>query len=180
MAETDGAPAPAPKKGKKTESAEDKEQRRLRMRERLLNDVAASVADDLRGKVAYVLNHYPDTRDSDTVLLIRLWSTFHPDYVAGRSVSFDDLAKLPSAQSVSRWRAKIQNEYRLYQASDAVAEYRRSLRKDKKDEMVLAKPGPPLISIYSDESGKAERYLVVGSAWTTSIARIYLIEQDLR
>jgi hypothetical protein len=46
-----------------------------RQRARLLEDVAASATQDLKGKVGYTLTHYPDTRDSDRVLVDRLLTT---------------------------------------------------------------------------------------------------------
>ena len=45
-----------------------KEQRNEREREVLLNKLAESNLDGLREKVAFILNHYPDARNSDNTL----------------------------------------------------------------------------------------------------------------
>jgi hypothetical protein len=123
----------------------DKAEKIARQRARLLEDVAANATQDLKGKVGYTLSHYPDARDSDRVLVERLLTTFYPEHVHHGAVAFDDLRHLPSVTSMVRWRQKIQNEYEIFTPSEEVAEFRRTLRRGTKDEMIAAKPGPPVI-----------------------------------
>jgi hypothetical protein len=161
---------------KKKTKAERIEQERTR----LLEDVAATVTDDLRSKVGYILSHYPEARDSDVALAHRLWETFYPELIEGDRVRLDDMYALPRQNSISRVRAKIQNEYGLFQPSAEVADARRTLRDDTKAEMGADKPGPPVLTVYADESGKSQHYLVVGSVWILDISKAWRVVFDLR
>jgi hypothetical protein len=95
-------------------------------------------------------------------------------------VRLDDMYQLPRQTSITRSRQKIQNEYGLFPASAEVAGARRALRDDTKAEMVADKPGPAVLSVYADESGKSQRYLVVGSLWVLDIAKAPRLVLDLR
>jgi len=169
----DQAPDPEAKQKAKAERIEIE-------RAQLLEDVAATVTDDLRSKVGYILSHYPEARDSDVALAHRLWETFYPEYIDGDSVRLDDMYALPRQNSIIRVRQKIQNEYGLFQASAEVADARRALRDDTKAEMVADKPGPPVLSVNADESGKSQRFLVVGSVWILDISKAWRVVLALR
>lgn len=171
---------PKPARAKKTETPEEKAARIEREKHELLQAVAASTTDDLKEQVGYILNHYPDARDSDLTLTNRLWETFFPDYLDGEYVKRTALYDLPRQTTIARTRAKIQNEYGLFLPSEEVADARRHLRRDVADEMIADKPGPPVISMYADESGKNQRHLVVGSVWIVDISKIWRIESALR
>ncbi len=111
-----------------------------REKAKLLEDVAATTTNDLRSKVGYILNHFPAARDSDVTLAHLVWETFYPDYINSDCVRLDDMYVLPRQTTMARIRAKIQNEYGLFQASAEVAGMRRAFRADTKDEMVADKP----------------------------------------
>lgn len=47
--------------------------------------------------------------------------------------------------------------------------------------MVAAKPGPPVLSVYADESSKTKhRCLVVGSVWSTDVGRLWRVALALQ
>ncbi len=164
------------------EAKEKKAERIEQERAQLLEDVAAAVTDDLRSQVGYILSHYPDARDSDVALAHRLWETFYPEYIVdGDRVRLADMYALPRQPTIVRTRAKIQNEYGLFQPSAEVADARKALRADRKAEMVADKPGPPVLSVHADESGKnKQRYLVVGSVWILDISKEWRVMLALR
>ena len=144
-------------------SKEKKQQKLERERTILLSRLNENNLEDVRTKVAFVLNHYPATRDSDTALTINYWKMFHSDLVGAGIVTLDDLYYLPKFNTISRARAKIQNEYGLYQASAPIKERRVELENEEKESQVVGKPDDSAISIYCDESGKTQQYNLVGS-----------------
>ena len=75
--------------------------------------------------------------------------------------------------------ATIQNVCGLFQPSAEVAVYRRLLRDETKKKVGEDKPGPPVLSVHADESGKNQRYLVVGSVWVVDIAREWRVVEAL-
>jgi hypothetical protein len=100
------------KRPRRKETPEEKAARLAVERERVLRGVAENVTDDARSQVAYILGHFPDARGSDTTLAIRLWKTFYPDVLDGDLLATSDLYHLPAATSITRARAKIQNDRR--------------------------------------------------------------------
>jgi hypothetical protein len=160
--------------------AREKTARIERERQELLRDVAAATTDDLRAKVGYVLTHFPVTRDSDVALAHLIWETFYPELIDDGRVRLEDMYRLPRQTTISRTRAKIQNDYGLFQPSAGVAGYRRALRDETGKEVVADKPGPPVLSVHADESGKTQRFLVVGSVWVIDVAREWRVVAALR
>jgi hypothetical protein len=141
--------------------AKQEEERRL-----LLEHISSAATNTLRDRVAWVLNHYPETRDSDIALLIKYWEIFEPDIYNGDSIHPDDLYKLTRQTSIARERARIQNIYKLFLASPEVRERRGTLSEEEKEKSVEDKPsGWPTLLAYMDESGKNDKQLLVGSLW---------------
>lgn len=122
---------------------------------------------NIRERVAFLLNNFPEARNSDIDLTWLYWGTFEQRLFNGYSVTREDLRLLTKMNSLIRIRAKIQNEYKLFQASDDVKKFRGVLGDEKKQEVVEDKPLPPFYTIYMDESGKTGDYLSVGSLWIT-------------
>lgn len=171
----DGQDKPDPEEQAR-QKAEDLE----REKQRLLQKIAATATDDLRAKVGYVLSLYPDARNSDVTLANRLWQTFYPEYINGEYVRLDDMYRLPQPGWIARHRAKIQNEYGLFQPNETVARRRKGLREDTEKEVVADKPGPPVLSVHADESGKQQHYLVIGSVWIIDVSRMWRVANTLR
>ncbi len=128
-----------------------------------------------------MLSQYPAARDSDVRLAHLVWQIFYPDYIDGEMVRLRDMYRLPRYTTITRTRATIQNDYGLFQASAEVATRRRARRDEVRAEVVLDKPGPPVLSIYADESSKTKhRYLVVASVWGLDIGRVWRVPIELQ
>ena len=148
-------------------SDEEREQRIEREKQDLLSRVASSDLSTIGHKVAWLMNHYPDTRNSDIALQIKYWKTFEGNAVRGESVSLDDLYKLPRLTSLARVRARIQNEYRLFLADPTVREHRGKLEEGEREKAAEV-PDYPVYAVFLDESGKTSNNLIIGSLWFLS------------
>lgn len=78
--------------------------------------------------------------------------------------------------AITRARAKIQNEYKLFHANDEVRRFRRNQEEYEREAQLATRPSVPTISIYCDESGKTGSYPMVGSMWVHDLHR----EKQLR
>ncbi|HBP87378.1 MAG TPA: DUF3800 domain-containing protein [Nitrospirales bacterium] len=165
--------------GNSQTSEENKQQKLDRERTVLLSRLAEINFEDTRTKVAFILNQYRTTRDSDIALTLKYWQIFHRDLLGSNSISFENFHKLPKFTSISRARAKIQNEYGLFQASKDISKYRANLDSEQRDIQVEDKPEDSLISIYCDESGKTGRYKIVASLWINDGYRFMEVWNEL-
>ncbi len=95
------APEESPEEAAK---AQARRERLERERDHLLADIGARLTDDLKQRVGYILNHYPDARDSDVTLAVRLWKTFHAEDIEGDYVRLNRLYRLPRVPSIVRNR----------------------------------------------------------------------------
>ena len=123
-------------------------------RQELLENISSSSVNTLRDKVAWILNHYPDARDSDITLQLKYWETFYPDKYDGQSIKPSDLYNLPHLTSLSRERARIQNQYNLFVAIPEVRKIRGTLSDEEREKSIEDKPTYPLFVVYMDDSGK--------------------------
>lgn len=148
------------------EKAISKEERVEKEKQEILSRVVSGQIDNMRDRVAYILNYSNDARNSDIDLLWIYWETFEKDKFSGSTISKEQMKELARIASLSRIRAKIQNEYKLFQADDTVKRFRGKLEEDKRIEAIEDKPsGIGLYSVYIDETGKNQEYLSVGSLW---------------
>ncbi|NKQ20712.1 DUF3800 domain-containing protein [Brevibacillus laterosporus] len=139
-------------------------EKRKKEKTRLISNLAQGNLDNLITRVAFVLNHFPETRNSDITLQIRYWETFQSDIYKG-SIDPKVMYMLERQTSLARARAKIQNEYKLFLANEKIRNFRRNKQETEKEIQLATKPEIPLISIYCDESGKTGNYAIVGSVW---------------
>src|SRR5258706_4250444 len=145
---------------------ESNEAKREEEIQQLLNNLASATVNTLRDKVAWILNHHPETRDSDVSLLLKYWETFESDKYNGQFIKPDDLYSLTRLTSVARERARIQNAYKLFLASSKVRQMRGTLDEEEREKAIEDKPvGYPSMVVYMDESGKNADQLIVGSLW---------------
>lgn len=143
----------------------DKEQIIQKEREEVLENISSFTTDTIRDKTAWILNHYPSARDSDITLQLRYWETFESDIYNSRSIDPKDLYKLTSLTTLTRARAKIQNEYKLFIATTEVREKRKKLSEVEKQKAIQDKPDYPIFAVYMDDSGKNADFLIIGSIW---------------
>jgi hypothetical protein len=153
-----------------SEETEELDQAKLERIEKekkeLLNRAVSGNIHSLRDRVAYILNNSLDARNSDIDLAWSFWTAFERDKFVGDSITKDEMKALTRINSLSRERAKIQNEYKLFEADYAVKKFRGVLQEDKKNQAVADKPsGIGVYSVYIDETGKTQEYLSVGSLW---------------
>ena len=135
--------------------------------------------DTIQERVAWILNHYPETRDSDRPLWFRYWSVFESDHWDGRSVTLTEAQELTHPGSLTRARALIQNRFRLFLASDEVRARRGTLADEERDRARAQAAPTPLLSVFADESGKGAERLIVGSVWFLHAPEIIKMMRDI-
>jgi hypothetical protein len=134
-------------------------------REKILAAVNSCQLNTMELRVAWLLNTYPNTRDSDIALQIRYWQTFESDRFDGGAISVRDYYRLARLTSLARARATIQNKLKLFQASDEVKKRRKQIEGDELANARKKHANYLRYAIYMDESGKNSDNLVVGSLW---------------
>jgi len=150
----------APKK--KSEEIIEKE------RQEILASVSSYKTDTIRDRVAWILNHFPESRDSDITLQLKFWETFESHIFKGGSINPNDLYELTRLTSITRARQTIQNDYNLFLASPEVRERRGTMSEEEKEKIISSKPSYPIFTVYMDDSGKNARHLIIGSVWFLS------------
>lgn len=136
-------------------------------RQILLEKVLSGNIKQMKDRVAFILNNSYSARNSDIELSWQYWKLFESDLFDGDSVKKEHLFKLSKQTSITRCRAKIQNEYRLFQADKDVRLYRGMLDEQNRIGAIEDKPNSvPIHTVYIDESGKTQEYLSVGSLWS--------------
>jgi hypothetical protein len=143
----------------------EKEEKIEKQRVEVLNSVAAGRLNTMQEKVAWILNHHPETRDSDIHLQVRYWRQFESDIFEGNSIQIGDYYKLTRLTSITRERARIQNIFQLFIASDEIRKTRGTIEKSEHQKSVEQHISYHNYAVYLDESGKTGDHLIVGSVW---------------
>ena len=115
--------------------------------------------------MAWLLNNFPNTRDSDITLQIRYWLNFESNLFDGEPISIRNYYRLQKLTSLARARATIQNDLKLFQASDEIKKRRKQKQDNEHDNAVKKRANYHRYVVFIDESGKTQDYLVVGSMW---------------
>lgn len=149
-----------------------KKERREREIQNLNNALANGNLNTLISRVAHILNRYEDTRNSDMALKLKYWEVF--EGFKGATIDVREMFKYTRDTQIARARAKIQNEYKLFQADDRIKAYRNGLEETEKELQIANKPGTPSITMYTDESGKTggNKYMIIGGLWVLSSDRV--------
>lgn len=135
-------------------------------KQELLQKVISGNIENIKDRVAYILNNSNDARNSDIELAWAYWSMFEGENMNGHSINKAQMLESTRISSLARMRAKIQNEYKLYQADETVKRHRGTLEERHKEEAIADKPsGIGMYSVFIDETGKTQEYLSVGSLW---------------
>ncbi|MFJ7831841.1 DUF3800 domain-containing protein [Peribacillus sp. NPDC097284] len=170
-----------------TESEEEakilkRELKRHNDRKLLQIKVQSGDLDTKLSKVAYVLNLYPETRNSDITLQLKYWEEFQ-GYKQGDIVHPEKMYELERLTSIARARAKIVNEYKLYlPTSEKIKRYRQDKEEIEKEKALATKPAVPSLYVYADESGKtgSESFAIVGSLWIPDTTRARKLNSHLK
>jgi hypothetical protein len=152
-------------------------------REKILHAINSSELNTMEERVAWLLNNFPKTRDSDITLQIRYWQNFESDRYDGGDISLSDYYRLAKLTSLTRARATIQNKLGLFQASEEVLRHRKKLEVNEKANALRKRPNCHQYAVYVDESGKTQNNLIVGSLWYLNGAettKIYRLIADWR
>jgi hypothetical protein len=160
-------------------SKNEKEENLLKEKELLLRNVSSFKLDTVQKRVAWLLNNYPGTRDSDITLQIKYWEHFESNICNGQFVNITDLYKLTRLTTITRARAKIQNTYKLFLAIETVRAHRGKLAKEEKDNAISNNLFPQTYSVYADESGKTDKILIVGSVWFLNSFETFAMTKDI-
>lgn len=150
-------------------------------RQSLLARLASSTPNTVVERTAWVLNNYPEARNSDVTLQLRYWKTFCPDRFTGGPIHPDLLYELPRLTTLSRSRATVQNTFRLFLADEEVQRRRGTLSEEERDDAIAASDSAaPVYAVFVDESGKTHEHLLVGSLWILHGPETLRIARKLR
>ena len=107
-------------------------------------------------EVEYCLQNFPETRNSDITLLIRIWETYHQQRLftaenGKQAVEIESLYELPREDAVKRIRANFNSKRKYLPTSEKVAkqrqmnieEWRAWLKDEGIEEEVPAPPKEP-------------------------------------
>lgn len=121
----------------------------------------------IKDRVSYLLNRFPETRNSDKELWLRYLENFLGIDTGNTSLDVAAESELPSQMSLSRARAELQNRYNLYLPTRPDVIIHRQKRRqayvrvfqnlDSLDGDVSNDS-----NLYSDESGLNDAYLLFG------------------
>ncbi|WP_454804155.1 DUF3800 domain-containing protein [Mucilaginibacter phyllosphaerae] len=132
----------------------------------LVHNLVSGNIENIRDRVASILNTSTEARNSDIVLAYSYWGEFEPNYFNGGMITRENAMNLTKTNSLCRVRAKIQNEYKLFQADEKVKKHSGVLKEKFRQEALSDKPtGLGTYSVYIDETGKTQDHLSVGSLW---------------
>ncbi len=157
----------------------EKEQKIKKERDSILSKISSYQLDTLTERVAWVLNNYPDSRNSDITLQIKYWKHFEGDIFSGNTIDVSDLYNLKRLTSISRARAKIQNTYNLFLADESVRAHRGTLELEERENAISESLFPDSYTVYADESGKTNKYLIVGSFWILNPLEVFRLTKDI-
>lgn len=131
------------------------QEERGRRRIELLAALARSDLGTIEAKVAQILQDYPETRESDTELAIRLWLRWCGKVLADNdSMGIRVLHLLkPGLESITRARRRVQNTLGLFQGSPRTQLFRGELQLEFHNYSKEVSGNEPEIRFYLDESG---------------------------
>lgn len=145
----------------------------------LLASLAGGDFSTLKTKVAYILNLYPQARNSDITLSIKYWEIFQPEIYNESGILPKDLFKLERLHYIVRARAKIQNEYELFTTDSPVRRFRKKHEEEMQEEVIKDATPRKVITVFSDETGKNHDYVIVASVWALTGRAVYTVSQSI-
>lgn len=157
--------------------------RKLRLEQEareLQSSINDGVTSDVKTRVAWILNLFPHTRNSDISLTLKYWELFQPELYNPTAMEPRSLFKLERETTIVRVRAKIQNEYQLFPAEEGIRRKRRELEEDVKEAVVEDKPERNLVLVYADETGKNGDFVCVAAVWVLTGYALFKLSQAIR
>lgn len=145
----------------------------------LLASLASSDFTAMKTKVAAILNLYPHARNSDVALAIQFWETFQSEIYKASGILPKDLFKLERLHYIVRARAKIQNEYGLFQADDKIRKHRKHREEDMYESVLEDSTPRKVVYIFADETGKTQEFVIVAAVWVLTGRAIFTVTQAI-
>ena len=178
----DGIPLPEEigKQSKQVKPKLTKDEKIEKEKAELLASLAASDFSSMKARVASILNLYPQARNSDITLSLKYWACFQPDIYNEAGILPKDLFRLERLHYLVRARAKIQNEYGLFQAESDIKRSRR--KNEEKMEYAVLQDAEPrkVVQIYSDETGKTHKFVIVASVWVLTGRAVFSVSKAIK
>lgn len=140
----------------------------IKERRELIQSLAAADFSSQRTRVAYILNLFPAARNSDVALSLKYWEVFQPELYNPDGIKPEVFFELERVQFLVRARAKIQNEYELFQADVKVRSRRRGMEEKMRESVIEDAAPRQTLQVFSDETGKTETHVIIGSVWVLS------------
>lgn len=123
-------------------------------RQKLLVDIAGSNLSKAEQRVAYLLQRFPETRDSDTALCIRYWKMFQADVLERwRPLELEVLFELDRIETIGRMRRMIQNDLRLFRGIEDTRRAREAMQAEFHEYLAAHRDSLPEVRFYLDETG---------------------------
>ena len=74
---------------------------------------------NLKSKVECILEVFPETRNCDKKLAVKVWEQYYPQFIrtganGQKGIWLEDIIKLPSQDGIKRIRAILQNDENKY------------------------------------------------------------------
>jgi hypothetical protein len=165
---------------KDVDIAKLKEEKLEKARARLLERIQTGDLSTFHARVAFILNHYKQTRNSDKTLALKYWETFQKSVYSGGSIAPEQFYELEPVPLITRARQKIQNEFKLFIADEKIQRYRRNNEEVQKEIQRAVQPPIPTLTVSCDESGKNNDYTLVGSVWSVNADRSGELRKRIR
>jgi hypothetical protein len=133
----------------------------------------------LKNRVAYILHQNPRTRDSDVALTLKYWELHQPNLYNPHGMMPQDLFQLERFTNITRVRAKIQNEYKLFTATEGVRTKRRAKQEDIVESVTEDKPDINRIHVFADETGKNQDFVCVAAVWAMTGRSVFELSRAI-
>ncbi len=90
----------------------------------------------LKRQVEQMLKEFKDTRNSDAYLTVKIWKTYYSEEMKDYDLNnpydlFSFLKEVPSQENIKRWRAKFQNDRKLYLPTSRTVAIQRKWREEE-------------------------------------------------
>ena len=130
------------------------DEKRAAARSSLLKALADSNFATIEQRVCLILRDFPETRDSDTALLLRYWRKFQSDILLEwKPLQMEVLFELEKMESISRARRHIQNDLELFQATPRTLSLRGEAQMELHQYLATRSEGAAELRFYLDETG---------------------------
>ena len=123
-------------------------------RQRMLAEIAESRLASSEQRIAYVLQRFPETRESDTALCIRYWKTFQAEVIERwHPLELEVLFELDRSETLGRLRRMIQNDLRLFRGLEDTRRAREAMQAEFHEYLAAHHDTLPEVRFYLDETG---------------------------